>query len=143
MDPHSDPLSFPLAQLLGMSVTVAEDGCGHARTHVAPDHLNPNGVVHGAVLFALVDTAMGAAALSVLEDGLRCATTDLHLRFLRPVQDGTLEAEATVQHRSRRTLVLSGIIRNHGQTVATATGSFAILGQLPTDVNVGHRPVGT
>jgi acyl-coenzyme A thioesterase PaaI-like protein len=31
---------------------------------------NANGVVHGAVLFTIVDTAMGAATMSSLDPGL-------------------------------------------------------------------------
>ena len=36
-------------------------GSAIARVKVTAEHLNPHGSVHGAVLFAMVDTAMGAA----------------------------------------------------------------------------------
>ena len=50
---------FPLKRFLGMELTGHEPGVGYACIKIGTDHLNPNGVVHGAVLFALVDTAMG------------------------------------------------------------------------------------
>ena len=43
----------PFAEHLALEV--AEQGAGHSRLtlQIAPHHLNPHGVVHGAVLFAL------------------------------------------------------------------------------------------
>ena len=38
---------------------------------VAERHLNPHGVVHGGVVFTLVDTAMGQATMDAIEDGMR------------------------------------------------------------------------
>ena len=58
---------FPLKRYLGMELTGDEPGVGVATVDVGADHLNPNGVVHGAVLFALVDTAMGKSTMFVID----------------------------------------------------------------------------
>jgi acyl-CoA thioesterase len=50
---------FPLADFLGMVIEQAEKGSAVARVEVTAGHLNPHGSVHGAVLFTMVDTAMG------------------------------------------------------------------------------------
>ena len=44
----------------------------------------------------LVDTAMGKATMSVVDDGFHCASVELSLRFIRPASAGELIAEATV-----------------------------------------------
>lgn len=95
---------------------------------VSPALHNPNGVVHGAVLFAMVDTAMGAATMSVLDAGLACASIEVHLRFLRASSAGRLSAEATVVQAGRRVVQLDARVRDKvGQLVATASGSFAVI----------------
>lgn len=119
---------FPLAEFIGFETEIT--GPGHATaTAEAGDHqLNPNGVVHGGVLFTMVDTAMGAAAASELADGETCASTDVHIRFLRSVTAGVLRAEAEVTHRGRRAIQLEARVRDGAdRVVATATGSFAVL----------------
>ena len=59
---------FPLKRYLGMELTGDEPGVGIATVEIGADNLNPNGVVHGAVLFALVDTAMGKSTMSMIDE---------------------------------------------------------------------------
>lgn len=127
--PLDDIPSFPLADLLGLHIFVPDNGRAIARVTVSETHLNPNGAVHGMVLFAMVDTAMGAAALSVLGAEQRCASTDVHVRFLRPVTSGSvLEAGVHVRHHGRSMITLDGEVRDpEGKLVATATGNFSVL----------------
>lgn len=120
---------FPLKQYLGMSIDETDDGRATARIEVADEHLNPNGVVHGAVLFAMIDTAMGKATMSVLAEGQFCATVDLQLRFIRPASAGTLVAEATVLKRGRSVVHLEARVHDDAdQLVAAAAGTFVVIG---------------
>lgn len=120
--------SFPLRTQLGMDVGSPSVGRGEASLVVDERHLNPNGVVHGAVLFAMVDTAMGAAAMSVVPDGHLCASVEVHLRFLRPVTSGALSASVDVERAGRRIIHLAARVDDaQGAVVATATGTFAVL----------------
>lgn len=120
--------SFPLRSHLGMDVGSSAVGHGEASLRVDARHLNPNGVVHGAVLFAMVDTAMGAAAMSVVPEGHLCASIEVHLRFLRPVAGGELGATIEVDRAGRRVIHLSGrVVDDDGALVATVTGTFAVL----------------
>lgn len=92
---------------------------------IAAQHLNPNGVVHGAVLFALVDTAMGSAAMSVLPDGQYATSVDVQLRFVRPAFSGELEADVEVLKRGRNVIHLEGRITDGDQRlIVTAAGTF-------------------
>jgi len=119
------PPSFPLADFLGLALETTPDGEARGRIQVGPHHLNPNGFVHGAVLFALVDTVMGHATVAALPPGEGCTTVDLHIRFHRPVTAGPVEATARIVHRGRRLLTLTGEIRDgEGRLLASATAGF-------------------
>ena len=83
---------FPLRSFLGHAAWATDDGRATATIDIGAEHLNPNGMVHGAVLFALVDTAMGAAAMAVLPEGTYATSVDLQLRFVRPASAGSLTA---------------------------------------------------
>jgi uncharacterized protein (TIGR00369 family) len=52
----------PFAATLGIELVEASKGHCVMRMTVRPDMLNGAGVAHGAVVFALADTASGAAA---------------------------------------------------------------------------------
>ncbi len=121
---------FPLRRFLGMELSGDEPGVGLAQVVIGPEHLNPNGVVHGAVLFALVDTAMGKSTMSVIDEPDRyCASIEVSLRFIRPAVDGRVTATATVVKRGRSVVHLeSRVVEDDGRLVATAAGTFAILG---------------
>ncbi|MGI9644442.1 MAG: PaaI family thioesterase [Ilumatobacteraceae bacterium] len=119
---------FPLKRYLSMEVTGDEVGVGVAQLDVGPEHLNPNSVVHGAVVFALVDTAMGKATMSVLDDGF-CASVELSIRFVRPAAAGGLVARAEVIKRGRHLVHLrADVIGSDERLIATSHGTFAILG---------------
>lgn len=104
-------------------------GEGRSRFELAvgPAHLNPHGVVHGGVVYTLVDYAMGGALTSRLGPGERCATLEIKINYLAPVSEGILAAEAWVVERTTRIGVLEATVRaESGRLVALATGSFYI-----------------
>lgn len=127
-DQETSP-GFPLSDFLGMAVTAEEKGHATAHLDAGVVHHNPHGFVHGAALFAMVDTSMGAAVMGMLDPGLRCTTIELHLRFLRPVVDGELIADTVVVKPGRRVMHLESRVTDaDGRLVATATSAFAVVG---------------
>jgi acyl-CoA thioesterase len=121
------PTTFPLKEFLGFAV---ERGAGRATAtlQLGEQHHNPFGVAHGAVAFTLMDTAMGAAVMSVVAEGDRCATIEIQTRFLRGATEGTLTAEATVLSAGRSVVHLEArTVDTAGNLVAAATGSFAVI----------------
>lgn len=119
--------TFWLKQQLGFTVR-ATRGRAVATIDCDERHLNPHGTVHGAVLFALVDTAMGAATMTVIDPSARCATIEIHTRFLAPVFGGRVTAEVAVLKAGRRIVHLdASIIDDDGNPVARASGSFAVI----------------
>ncbi len=70
---------------------------------VERDFLTPAvGSLFGGYVAALADHLLACAVFTVLEDDETFATSEVHVHFLRSVQDGALEIEARVVARSRR-----------------------------------------
>lgn len=126
-DVPDGPTTFWLQEQLGFTI---DKGEGRAVASIDCDHrhLNPHGAVHGAVIFALVDTAMGAATMSVLDESSWCATIEIHLRFLDAVFGGRLRAEVDVVKAGRRVVHLDAAVTDdRGRVVSRASGSFAVI----------------
>lgn len=90
--------------------------------------MNPHGLVHGAVLYALADSGMGGALSSVLDPAEICSTIEIKISYLRPWKRGVLRCDTRVISRSRRTATLqSDLYDGDDRHLAMATGTFAIL----------------
>ncbi len=78
-------------------------------------------VVHGGMVTTLLDTAMGGATWTLLEEGERFLTGDLRVEFFRSARPGTLRAEGRVVHRSRRAIFCSAeLTDSEGKALASA-----------------------
>lgn len=117
----------PWGTLIGLEVEVAEGGSARCVLEADQRHHNSNGVVHGAVPYALVDTAMGAALYSTLGQGGMAATVEIKVSYFKPVRAGRVHAEARVIHRSRQLATLEAEVIQGGELVAKALGTFRIL----------------
>jgi uncharacterized protein (TIGR00369 family) len=91
-------------------------------------HQNIQGVIHGSVTMAVLDTAMGHALDSLLAEGEFCSTTELSIQYLRAARPGeALSAEGRVTHRGRRIAYLEGECRNAaGDLIARAHGTWYV-----------------
>ena len=118
----------PFADLLGFVVERRGEGTSRMTLQVGERHMNPHGLVHGAVLYALADTGMGAALTSVLGAGDRCTTIEIKINYFRPWKSGLLVCDTRVVHRGRTTAALtSDLFDGEGRHLAQATGTFAIV----------------
>lgn len=119
---------FPITRFMGMEVCRTGIGTARATATIGETHHNPNGVAHGSVIFAMADTSMGAATMSVLDEGFYCSTIEIQIRYLRPVVSGPVVVETQVIKPGRRIVHLeSRATDGDGRLVATATGSYAVL----------------
>jgi uncharacterized protein (TIGR00369 family) len=141
--PHYDGLTFltamkngelppaPIADLVGFEPRDVERGRVTFTLRPDESHYNPIGMVHGGVTATLLDTVMGCALHTTLEQGVGYSTTDIQVRYLRPVtvQVGSLVAEGTLVHRGRRTAVAEARLYDEqlGRLYATATSTLLIV----------------
>lgn len=125
--PDSPNPNFPLREFLGFEISTG-DGTATTTLELGEQHMNPNNIAHGAVTFALMDTAMGAAVVSILGEDQTCATIEMHTRFHRPAATGLLTSTATILTAGRRMVhVEAKTTDDQDRLVASATSSFAII----------------
>lgn len=89
-------------------------------------HLNLIGSLHGGVLAALLDAAMGAAVMTTLNSGEGHTMTDLSIKFIRAVRDSDDELiiEGRIDHSGKRLFSTEGAIHNRdGKIIARAIAS--------------------
>ncbi|MCY3006387.1 MAG: PaaI family thioesterase [Planctomycetota bacterium] len=99
--------SAPVSQLIGFQVAQAtqeEKELGLAVVALEVDERlhNPMGRVHGGILAALADAAMGIAFGRMLDVGQDFSTIDLQIQYMRPVTSRLLTAKARVKQRGLR-----------------------------------------
>jgi acyl-CoA thioesterase len=118
----------PLAEQLHITNEGAEDGRAVYCLDVAPELLNPHGVLHGGAVYVMVDYSMGGATMSVLPPGDICATIEIKISYLAGVRGGRLTARTEIIKHGRRVVFLeSKVTDDGGKIVATASGSFAVI----------------
>lgn len=116
----------PFGDLLGVHFSGAAQGRSHCQLEVSENLLNPFKIVHGGVLFALADTGMGAALYSLLKEGEHCSTIEIKINFFKAVSCGTLACKSEVVNKGNKIATLEAVIRQGGQLIAKATGTFFI-----------------
>lgn len=113
-----------------LRMEINPDGAGGATGELVIDdvHRNPYGIVHGGVYAALADNAMGGAVAGLMGEGKTFNTIDLHVRYLRPMREGTISAHARVVKPGRRLIQVECSMQgSDGKLVATATASFFVV----------------
>jgi uncharacterized protein (TIGR00369 family) len=91
---------------LGLELRSASTERVEADLVVRPEHLQLNGLVHGGVYTAIVET-LGSVGAWLSVGGEECPVVgiDNHTSFVRSVRQGTLHAVAEPVHCGRRTLL--------------------------------------
>jgi len=112
---------------LGIRVTGRGEGFARCELEVVPWFLNiRNGVVHGGVIFSLVDTGTAAAVHTVMDPGEVCSTIELTVTYLRAVRSGQLVCESRVLRRGNRVVFLEAEVFNDGELVAKGLGTYYV-----------------
>jgi uncharacterized protein (TIGR00369 family) len=115
---------------LGISSHIEEPGVCTAELALAPEHRNIEGRIHGGVLLALLDTAMGHAIASLRaarEDVVGAATMQFSCQFLRAPVGELLHARGTVSRLGRSSAFIEGVLRDdRGTELARAHGVWRV-----------------
>lgn len=128
----------PFGELIGLAGTRSAAGKSRCHFTVRPELLNPHRVLHGGVMFSVMDTNMGDALYTLLEKGESCATIEIKINYLKPVARGRLVCTTRVLQRGRRIAVLESELRQGRTVIAKAIGTFAIFARLPAPDRPGN-----
>ena len=124
--------SLPLntiARTLGYDITDAVDGRVTVTAEPNGDHLNPAGTVHGGFAATLLDSCMGLAIQSTLEQGVGQTTVEFKISLVRAItpETGVIKAERVVLNRGRRIGTAEGrITDNKGRLLVHGTTTCLI-----------------
>jgi len=118
-----------IARTLGYDVAEAANGRVVVTAQPGKTHLNPAGTVHGGLAATLLDSCMGLAVQSTLEQGTGQTTLEFKISLLRPitVETGPIRAEGVVLSRGRRVGTAEGRITDgSGRLLAHGTTTCLI-----------------
>ena len=115
----------PAMRTLGIEPVEATPGHVSFRLDPAEFHLNPFGLVHGGVLAAMLDTAMGCAVHSLLPAATGYVTGELNVRFLRPglLSTGSLVCTGAVVHAGTSSMVAEARVVDERDRVIAIAGA--------------------
>lgn len=131
-DESAEPTLAELFAQIGLRPTNATNGGEFAMTMpVSPQVVNTSGALQGGLIATLADVAGGQLGLEYLEPGTAMTTSDLVIRYLRPIRQGSARAVPKVLRAGRRSLVVQIDIfgDSDSELAATATVNFAIVKQ--------------
>jgi uncharacterized protein (TIGR00369 family) len=118
-----------IARTLGYDVTEAASGRVVVTVEPNETHLNPAGTVHGGLAATLLDSCMGLAVQSTLEQGTGQTTLEFKISLLRPItpETGLITAEGVVLSRGRRVGTAEGRVTDgNGRLLAHGTTTCLI-----------------
>ena len=120
----------PIAKTLGFRLV--EAGPGHALFECEPAeyHYNPIGVVHAGLAMTLMDSAMGLAFVTTLEQPVGWTTLEVKASFTRAltVETGLIRCTGSVIHPGRRVATTEArIVDSQGRLCAHGTSTILVL----------------
>ncbi len=119
-------MRHPYADLIGLKIDELENGYSKCSIQANEKLYNPNNVIHGAIIFSLADTGMGAALFASLNEGEICATIEIKINYYRPVKSGIITCISKTLSRGKSVANLESSIYNEDKLVAKANGNFSI-----------------
>lgn len=114
-------VDLPLHRFLGVDVVSCGAEEAVLRLPASPSTINAGGVVHGGVLYALLDAVCYLALMPQLAADENAVTHDLHVSVLRPAlttQD--VEFRGRVRQKGRSLVFADSEAWSGGKQVATA-----------------------
>ena len=119
----------PIATLLGFDLVHVEEGRVVFAAEPGEQHYNPIGTVHGGLAATLIDSATGCAVHTTLPGGTGYTTTDLQVRFVRPItrDTGRIECVGEVVHRGRTLATADARLTAGDKLLAHGSASLLIL----------------
>jgi len=125
----------PFVALLGF--VLDEVGDGRVVFSFRPQEFMHNGIglLHGGLAASIFDTAVGCACLTVVPPDKIAVTSDLHVRYFRPLtmKSGTVRCEGIVINAGRTTVTAEGrLFDESGRLCGHATSTLALVNPPPT-----------
>lgn len=119
-----------MADTLGYRIVEAGKGRVVITAMPKDTHLNPAGTVHGGLAATLLDSCMGLAVQTTLDNGVGSTTLEFKISFVRPItpETGTITAVGTVVNAGRRVGTAEGRVTDaNGRLLVHGTTTCLVL----------------
>jgi uncharacterized protein (TIGR00369 family) len=97
-----------LMATIGARMTKVGPGEVEIEAQLSDDLTQQHGYIHAGIITALVDSACGYAALSLLAPGIEVLSVEYKVNFLAPAEGDRLVARGRVERSGQRLTVCSG-----------------------------------
>jgi uncharacterized protein (TIGR00369 family) len=135
------PLNTGWLAAMAIDVDRLETDRVEAAWTVAPQHLQPFGLVHGGVFSGVVETLCSIGAQLSVASGQAIVGVENHTSFLRPVREGRLRAVGRPVHQGRTTQLWEAQVFDEQQRLV-ATGRVRLM-SVPAEPGPETKPAGT
>ncbi|MDD9727010.1 PaaI family thioesterase [Roseovarius sp. SK2] len=128
-NPNLREAPSPLSATLGFDMTDWSEGYARVEAPLAPHLMNRQGLPHGGVYAAILDTAMGFCGCFTGDPKVKqnALTLSMTVNYLARATGTHLVAEARVTGGGRSTFFAKGEVRDDtGALIAEATGVFKL-----------------
>jgi uncharacterized protein (TIGR00369 family) len=120
----------PIAKTLGFRLVEAERGHALFECEPAEYHYNPIGIVHAGLAMTLMDSAMGLAFVTTLDEPLGWTTLEVKANFTRALtaDTGLIRCTGSVIHGGRRVATTEARIEDsQGRLCAHGTSTILVV----------------
>jgi uncharacterized protein (TIGR00369 family) len=126
---YTDPAETrPFYRMLGLQTETGQPpGQSRVHLHSRPEFENSRGDVHGGVIAALLDAAMGVAARSSYEQGAGATTVSITVNYLQPGRDHLVAIGRTVRNGKTFASLEATVSDAEGNTVAQALSTMRVI----------------
>ncbi len=115
----------PFDSMVGIEPGTLADGLATLSLDATALHHNPTGVLHGAVLAGMMDSAMAYAVSSILAEDETCTNVEFSVRLLRATTAGRLVATARVIRSGKTVVPVEAFVNGQdGEVVATGASTY-------------------
>jgi uncharacterized protein (TIGR00369 family) len=118
----------PCSETLGMQLTGVDQANMVSRFsfEARPEFANPSGAIQGGFIAAMLDEAMGTAAIIASNVTMNAPTLEMKISFLRPLFAGPATAEAKILKWGKSTCFIEAeLFDPNGKLVAKASATQA------------------
>lgn len=120
--------AHPYHQYLDLEDFNSNEGTGSLTLKVSDKHINPAGVLHGGVVYSVLDVVSYIALLSKLTAKQEAATHDIHVSVMRPAKAGdTVSFVAQIEKLGKSLAFITSKAKVDGKTIATARVTKSII----------------
>lgn len=113
--------------LLGIEIKNIQEGYAELTLPIDDKLLQSANMVHGGVFSVLIDSVIGTAIRSVLDEDTISVTAEMNINYFRPATKGMLRATGKVLNAGRTLAVgIGDIFDENGKLLATGRATYVV-----------------